>query len=364
MKFLAQVCRVVVGAVFVFSGLIKLNDPVGTQIKLEEYFEVFAQDWTWSAPFWEALVPGALWFSVLLCSLEVLAGVALLVQWNLRRTSWFLLALCLFFAFLTFYSAFYNAVTDCGCFGEMIKLKPWTSFWKDLILLVLILVILWRRNDFARPRTGWLVGLAALGCLGLGVYAIRHLPPYDGLAYAVGQSIPRNMKPSEPLRFRYIMTKGEETKEFDQYPTDTTYKFKEMVLLNEGAKPKITDYRVWNDSTDFTEESFRGNKLFILVQDVQKANQSTLDEIKTLVRSLEGSAVTPLLLTSSPQAEFEAFRHEHQLALPYFFVDFKVAKTISRSNPGLWLLHEGVVKGKWSYLDVPTKEEVLTNVAR
>lgn len=360
MKFLAHLCRVVVGAVFVFSGLVKLNDPVGTQIKLEEYFEVFAQDWPATAPFWESLVPYALWFSVLLCSLEVLAGVALLVQWNLRRTSWFLLALCTFFAFLTFYAAFFNKVTDCGCFGEMIKLKPWQSFYKDVILLALILVILWRRNDFARPRTGWAVGLAALACVGLGVYAIRHLPPYDGLAYAVGQSIPANQKPSEPLRFEYVMEKEGETYRFEQYPTDTTLKFKEMILLNENAKPRITDYRLWDDSTDFTQESFRGKKLFFIVQDVHKANVGTVDVVKNLLTSLRGTDVRPVVLTSSPRADFEAFRQQHGFgAVPYYFADFKVLKTILRTNPGLWLLRDGTVRGKWGYLDVPTKKEIL-----
>lgn len=360
MKFLAHLCRVVVGAVFVFSGLIKLNDPVGTQIKLEEYFEVFAQDWPASAPFWEALVPYALLFSVLLCSLEVLAGVALLVQWNLRRTSWFLLALCTFFAFLTFYAAFFNKVTDCGCFGEMIKLKPWQSFYKDIALLALLLVVLWRRKDFAQPRTGWAVGLAALACAGLGVYAIRHLPPYDGLAYAVGQHIPTNQKPSEPLRFEYVMERGGETYRFEQYPTDTTLKFREMILLNENAKPRITDYRLWDDSTDFTQESFRGKKLFFIVQDIHKAHTGTMDDVKNLLTSLRGTDVQPVVLTSSPRAEFEAFRRQHGLtALPFYFADFKVLKTILRTNPGLWLLRDGTVRGKWSYLDVPTKEEIL-----
>ncbi|MCY7350200.1 MAG: DoxX family protein [Cytophagaceae bacterium] len=361
MKFLANLCRILVGAVFVFSGLIKLNDPVGTQIKLEEYFEVFAQDWSWSAPFWEALVPYALGFSVFLCVLEVVLGVALLVNYRLRLTAWVLLVTTIFFGFLTFYSAYFNKVTDCGCFGEAIKLEPWTSFGKDVVLGLLTLVILWQRDAFRSARTGWVVALTTVACLGIGIYAIRHLPPVDLLAYKVGDNIPKNMKASEPLRFRYIMEKGGQTKEFDQYPTDTTYKFKDMVLLNESAKPRITDYRIWNDTTDFTEGSFRGKKLFIIIQDVKKAHLTTLEQIKALARDLENTDVTPIVLTSSPQADFDAFRHEHQLAVPYYFADFKVLKTIIRTNPGLWLLQDGVVKGKWSYLDVPTKADVLAN---
>jgi uncharacterized membrane protein YphA (DoxX/SURF4 family) len=364
MNLLANVCRLVVGAVFVFSGLIKLNDPVGTQIKLEEYFEVFAQDWPWSAPFWEALVPLALGFSIFLCVLEVVLGVALLVRYRLRLTTWILLVTIVFFGFLTFYSAYFNKVTDCGCFGEAIKLKPWTSFGKDVALGLLILVLLASRDALKSARTGWVVALATVLCVGIGVYAVRHLPVVDLLPYRVGDSIPRNLKPSEPLRFKYVMTRGNQTLEFEQYPTDTTLKFKEMVLLNESAKPKITDYRVWKDTVDFTEESFRGSKLFLVIQDVHHANLSTLDDLKTLTYSLKGSAVTPLVLTSSTAADYEEFRRQHHLDLPYYFGDFKVLKTILRTNPGLWLLRDGVVKGKWSFRDVPTKEEVLNNATR
>lgn len=359
MKLLAHIARIVTGAVFIFSGMIKLNDPVGTQLKLEEYFEVFAQDFSFMAGFWEALVPYALIFSVLLCSLEVIAGVCLLVSWNLKRTAWFLLALCAFFAFLTFYSAYFEKVTDCGCFGDTIKLKPWTSFWKDIILLVLILIILWQRKVFASPKTGKFVIASTIFCMFFGIYAIRHLPWHDGLAYAVGQNIPTNMKPSEPLRFKYTMTKDGKEVEFDQYPTDTTYKYKSMELLNENAKPRITDYRVWNNEGDLTDESFKGKKLLVLIGDIHKANTDHWAEINALTKSLEGSGITVWALSASPESEFMTFRHEHQIAIPYYFIDGKVAKTIIRSNPGLWLLNEGTVKGKWHHNDVPDKEAVL-----
>jgi uncharacterized membrane protein YphA (DoxX/SURF4 family) len=359
MKILAHIARIFTGVIFIFSGLIKLNDPVGTQIKLEEYFEVFAEDFGFMAGFWHLLVPYALVFSVLLCSLEVLAGIALLVQYNLKRTAWFLLALCVFFAFLTFYSAYFNKVTDCGCFGEMIKLKPWTSFWKDILLLVLILVILWQRSVFGNPKTGWMVGAAAVLCLGLGIYAIRHLPPYEGLAYAVGQHIPTNMKPSEPFRYKYIMTKNGEELEFDQFPTDTTLKFKEMIMLNENAKPKITDYNVFDAAGDFTQESFKGNRLFIIIGDVKKANTDHVQDLKALANSLQGSAVTPAILTSTSEAEFNRFKQQYGITTPHYYADYKVLKTIIRSNPGVWLMSNGTVKGKWHHNDTPTKEEVL-----
>jgi uncharacterized membrane protein YphA (DoxX/SURF4 family) len=363
MKYLVQVCRFLVGGVFVFSGLIKLNDPVGTQIKLEEYFDVFAQDMAALAPFWEALVPLALPLSVFLCSLEVVLGVALLLSYRPRLTATVLLALCVFFAFLTFYSAYFNKVTDCGCFGEMIKLEPWTSFWKDIILLVLILVMLAGIRYLPRHRTGGWVAAATLACVALGVYAVRYLPPYDGLPYAVGQHIPANRRPSAPLRFKYVVTRDGQSYEFEQYPTDTTYRFKEMIPLNPEANPRITDYRLWTDDADFTEESLRGAHLFVITQDVSKASTAHLDEIRALTQSLAGTAVRPALLTASSGEALASFQRAHNLSLPFYYADYKVLKTIVRSNPGVWLIVDGTVRGKWSHAAVPSKETVLEKVA-
>ena len=138
MKVLYTISRYFVGGLFIFSGLIKINDPVGTQIKLEEYFEVFSVDFT---PLFEYLVPFTLILSVILCTLEIVIGLALLMNYKIKITSVVLLSLILFFTFLTFYSAYFNKVTDCGCFGDAIKLSPWESFTKDIMLLFFSLII-------------------------------------------------------------------------------------------------------------------------------------------------------------------------------------------------------------------------------
>jgi len=191
MKIFAQISRVVVGLLFIFSGIIKLNDPIGTQYKLEEYFEVFATDLPAFHDFFMALVPLALYFSVFLCTAEVVLGIALLVAYKPRTISWLLLAIIVFFTFLTFYSAYFNKVTDCGCFGAAIKLTPWTSFGKDIFLLILILVIVYYRKKFKSYPTGIIVVISTLVSLGVAVYALRHLPIVDLLPYRVGASIPR-----------------------------------------------------------------------------------------------------------------------------------------------------------------------------
>ncbi|QJD81450.1 DoxX family membrane protein [Spirosoma rhododendri] len=359
MLWAARIARFLVGIVFIFSGLIKLNDPVGTQIKFEEYFEVFAQDVPLLHNFFLALVPFTLTMSVLFCAAEIILGVALLVSYKPKLTVWLLFFLITFFTFLTFYSAYFNRVTDCGCFGDAIKLKPWTSFGKDVVLTVLILFIIGHRNRITPRKTGWVVFLTTVLTLGLGVYAISFLPPLDLLPYAVGKSIPAQMKPSEPLRYRYVMEKNGKTETFEKYPTDTTYKFKEMQLVNESAKPKITDYRVWNDESDFTQQTFEGKKLFVIVKKTTDLDAGSLPAIRSLVDGLKGSDVKPYILTSVSDDEIKAFQNEFQLGgLPYYKVDATVLKTIMRSNPGTWLMQDGVVRGKWHYNTTPSAEEV------
>ncbi|MBD2704961.1 DoxX family membrane protein [Spirosoma sp. BT702] len=363
MLIAARTARILVGIVFIFSGLIKLNDPVGTQIKFEEYFEVFAQDIPFLHDFFMGLVPFTLVMSVLFCAAEVILGVALLASYKPKITVWLLFFLIIFFTFLTFYSAYFDRVTDCGCFGDAIKLKPWTSFGKDVVLTVLILFIIGHRNRLRARNTGWLVALTTVLTLALGVYAVQFLPPIDMLPYAVGKSIPTQMKPSEPLRYKYIMERAGQTVELDKYPTDQSYKFKEMVLVNESAKPKITDYRVWDDSGDYTQQTFEGKKLFIIIKNTTDIDAGSLPAIRELVEGLQGSDIKPYILTSTSDDEIKAFRKEYQLeSVPYYKADATVLKTIMRSNPGTWLMDNGVVRGKWHYNSTPEAEEVKQRV--
>jgi uncharacterized membrane protein YphA (DoxX/SURF4 family) len=363
MLIAARIAKVLVGIVFIFSGLIKLNDPIGTQIKFEEYFEVFAQDVPFLHNFFMGLVPFTLAMSVLFCAAEVILGVALLASYKPKTTTWLLFFLIVFFTFLTFYSAYFNRVTDCGCFGDAIKLKPWTSFGKDVVLTILILFIIGHRNRIRPRNTGWLVGITTVLTLALGIYAVQFLPPLDLLPYAVGKSIPAGMKPSEPLRYKYIMEKDGKTTEFEQYPSDQSYKFKEMVLVNESAKPKITDYRIWNDEGDFTQQTFEGNKLFVIVKTTKGIDAGSIPAIRSLAEGLKGSNVSTYILTSTSDDEIKAFRKEFQLEdIPYYKADATVLKTIMRSNPGTWLMKDGVVKGKWHFNTTPDAAEILERV--
>lgn len=362
MKILREFARYAVGALFIFSGIIKVNDPVGTQIKLTEYFEVFAAD---IAPFFEWFVPAALFLSVFLSVLEVVLGVALIIGYRMKITSWALLGIIVFFTFLTFYSAYFNKVTDCGCFGDAIKLTPWQSFYKDIILLVLIGIIFWQKDNYKPIFKNWFKGYfgevkvigATIFMTIMAIIAINHLPFIDFRAYKVGNNLPSLMKNSAPIRYMYVMEKDGETYELENYPTEAGFEYIDSYPINPEDEAKITDLNVWEGDTDYTEELMRGNKLLIIIHQVEKASTKKIDRLRNL--TYENPSYETWILTSSGYETFEAFRHKTQLAAPYFFADATVLKTMVRSNPGILLLKDGTVLEKWHYNDTPLSDEIV-----
>ncbi len=362
-KYIDLFSRIFVGGLFIFSGLIKLNDPVGTQIKMEEYFEVFAIDF---GSFFHIFVPWALEIGMVLIVLELALGFAVLLYYRMNVTMWVMLSLMVFFTFLTFYSAYFDKVTDCGCFGDAIKLTPWESFYKDIILMVFVLHLFWYRKTYQSVlRT--IEGHAVIGSvvaisLFLGIYAVRHLPFIDFRAYKVGNVIPEQMIPDEQPIIEYLFDKDGEEVASQQFLTeDNGYKYVSSRVVNEDKiTPKITDYRVTSpDGEDKTQYTFEGDRLMIVMFDVAKASTKNIAEISALTRALDGK-VDCFVLTSSGSEQMEAFRHEHQLAVPYYFADATVLKTILRSNPGLALWKNGKVLGNWHHNDTPSDEEVLS----
>lgn len=368
-KIADQVARFFVGGLFIFSGLIKLNDPIGTGIKMEEYFSVFADDF---GSFFNIFVPFALEIGMIMIILEIVLGVAVLIFYRMEITTVLLLVLMVFFTFLTFYSAYFNKVTDCGCFGDAIKLTPWESFFKDVVLMIPVLHLFWHRKRYVpalRTREGHVVvGAATVLCLVLGVYAIRHLPFIDFRAYRIGNHIPTQMEPEEQPIFEYVFVQkadGELVRS-DKYLMDTTmYTYHSVVQLNpDKTRPKITDFAVTTvEGEDITQQMFEGAKLLFIIYDVTKAEVGNMDDIVSLTRSLDGK-IEMMVLTASSARQFEGFRHEYQLAVPYYYADATVLKTIVRSNPGITLWVDGTVKGMWHHNDTPTSDEVLALVNR
>lgn len=375
MKITNRILAILVGLVFIFSGLIKLNDPVGTQIKLEEYFEVFKTDNTIGlsalSAVWSFFESWALTLSVILSSAEIILGVNLAFFYRPKNTIWTLFVLVTFFGFLTFYSAYFNKVTDCGCFGEVIKLTPWQSFWKDMALFVMIAFLIVQsfvqKEQFKEKpnRLGFIFStITVFVCLFISYYAIYHLPLVDFSVYRKGNNIQALMKPAEELKFgkevfTYTNLKTGEDESFEtwdaKYGDTTVYKYKsyEKPLLNPEAKPKITDYKITApDGSDYTEETFKGKKLLLVVQEALKSNANSYGKINPLLDGLDKD-ISLVILNGDGNTIFKPFAKQLNLKSPYFFVDKTVLKTMIRSNPGLILLNEGTVIAKWHYNDLP-----------
>ncbi|WP_162341662.1 BT_3928 family protein [Cyclobacterium salsum] len=357
-KTLLYVARLLVGGLFVFSGLIKVNDPVGTSIKMQEYFDVFATD---ISPLFEPLKSISLLVAVILVVLEVALGIMVLTGWKIKTGVYLLLAMILFFTFLTFYSAYFDKVTDCGCFGDAIKLTPWESFYKDLVLLGLILFMaIFRKHlpEGSSTAGKWMTVGSLIISLLLAIFAIRNLPFIDFRAFKEGVNISNAMQPSANLEYRYVMQKDGETMTFDQYPSDESYEFVEMQLKNPEALPKISDFAIWNDQGDHTEEILSGKKVLLLSHQISKMDLSInhMEQISALINAFQGTDVRMVLVAASSEAEMETFLAENGLKLGYYMADATVVKTIIRSNPGLVFLEDGTVLGKYHFRNTPAPE--------
>ena len=377
MRVFYTLSRYLVGLILIFSGVIKINDPVGTQIKLEEYFSLFSTDFT---SIFEILIPYALMISVFLCCLEIVIGVALIINYRMKLISKILLGLIVFFTFLTFYSAYFNKVTDCGCFGDAIKLTPWQSFYKDLILLSFSLIIYFLHSKLRYQdgffkikifednvfKNGVIIFISVISLI-ISYTAINFLPFVDFRPYKVGNYIPDLMQPSEELKYSYIMEKNGRNYEFDNYPNDESFTFKKIKLLNPEAEPKISDYSLWNEDGDFTNESFLGNKLFIVIHDVNKLgiDRRKINEFITKLKKLKSDInfwVEPIVLTSSDSKSLSSFLDKNKISIKSIYGDASVLKTMIRSNPGFLLMRNGTVRGKWHFNKFPDPTEILSGV--
>lgn len=362
MKWLDYLVRYFVGGLFIFSGLVKLNDPRGTEIKMEEYFEVFSTDF---AHFFEYLIPFAMFIGLLLIILEIVLGLAVLLNFKMKWTLWALGLLIIFFTFLTFYSAYFNKVTDCGCFGDAIPLTPWQSFSKDIMFIVLISYLVWR-VDYFKPWLSFktnsiILSVATILCIYVGIHAINHLPYIDFRPYGIGDNIYNNMQAPEQPIFVYTFEKdGQEVTSEKYLSKEDGYAYVGHKITNqENTIPKITDYNIWNDEQgDYTSQSFVGLKLFIIIY-----NAKTVDaieetaEIVQLINNL-GEEVEPIVLTASMGEDMVQFLTENNLNIPFFYGDATVLKAMIRSSPGMMLLNNGTVIGKWHYNDFPDVDEV------
>lgn len=359
MKYLVAICRFLVGVLFIISGLIKLNDPMGFSFKLQEYFS----EGVLNLPFLE---PAALYIALVLVIIEVLLGVMLLFGFKPKLTVWSLVAMIVFFTFLTWYSAYFNKVTDCGCFGDAVKLTPWQSFSKDVVLLVLILILVagikYIKPLFPSLMNTVLIMISFLACIAFGNHVLNHLPVKDFRPYKIGANIEDGMHVPEGAPkaiFEYswkfnvngkekvVVTNGD-------YPTvDGDFVDVTTTEVQAGYIPPVHDFTIERDGEDMAAEFLDMDKLVMIISyDLTKANTTAFANIKTFADKALAKGYTVIGMSASGPELTDPLIQKYHLPFDFYFTDQTTLKTIVRANPGVLVLHKGTIEQKAHYNDL------------
>jgi uncharacterized membrane protein YphA (DoxX/SURF4 family)/peroxiredoxin len=315
MKILVHIARILVSIIFIFSGFVKLVDPLGSAYKFQEYFGADVLNL-------EFLIPYALPFSIALILAEIMLGVTLILGYLPKLTVWSLLLLMVVFLYLTWYSAYYDKVTDCGCFGDAVKLTPWETFYKNIIL-ILLAILLVLKVKFIKPLFGiailkWASFISFVLFLYIAYHVLVHLPLIDFRPYAVGKSIPEGME-----------------------------------FVGEEMPPIHDFYLETEDGENFTEKVLASeNVLLVLAYNLDKSDAKGFSAIKTTTDQALKNNYEVYALSSSLNEEFEAIKKAYDFNFDVLFCDETTLKTIIRANPGVIHLENGVVAGKWNWIDL------------
>ena len=372
MKVFVTVARILTGLLFIFSGLVKAIDPKGLAFKMQEFFEA------WSG---SGFMPGlmktfdeyALTFSIIMITLEVIVGVALLIGWKKKITIPVLLLLMIFFTFMTAYVLFTGKIRACGCFGDCIPLTPIQTFTKDIVLLLLAIFLLFNTkyiSPIAKPFFSFLYMMAAtILVLFLQWYVLRNLPIADCLPYKKGnnilelQKMPGNAIPDK-YDFLFIYKKDGVEKEFKADATpDSTWEFvdRKQTLIQKGSNniPVISDFSLTtesgNDSTDAILNT-AGEYYLLYIKELESYPKQWEGDIE-LVKNLSNRKKTFYVVTSQIAKVKNRFKdllakeNRDISTIKFLSCDATVMKTVARVNPTLYLMNGPVVKDKYPWTD-------------
>jgi uncharacterized membrane protein YphA (DoxX/SURF4 family) len=355
-----QFSRIFVGILFIISGLIKLNDPIGFSYKLDEYFS----ESVFNMPFF---VPLTLAIALFLVTLEVVLGVMLLIGYKAKYTIWSLLLLVILFTFLTFYSAYFNVVKDCGCFGDALHLTPWQSFSKDLVLLFFIIILFFNQKHIAPLFTAKvqniLVVLSIVLCSLMGYYVINHLPIKDFRPFKVGTNIRKSMEipdnaPKSVIEMVFIYNVNGVHKEFTEkdlmsIPEGAVFVDRKDKVLVEGYVPPIHDFKLEFNEEDKTNLILSKEKVLLIVAyDLSKANPETLQKLNILNKKAVSKGYYVSLVTGSSKTVVDKTKKYYGFNFEILFCDATTLKTIERANPSFVILNTGHVSQKVHYNDL------------
>jgi uncharacterized membrane protein YphA (DoxX/SURF4 family) len=362
-KLIRNIARFLIGLVFIFSGFAKAIDPLGSAYKFTDYFDAFHMGF---------FTPLSLVLAILLSTAELLIGLNLFLKIRMRESAWALLIFMSFFTLLTLISALTDPVTDCGCFGDALILTNWQTFIKNLIFFIPTIIVFQQRNQFLGKLSDgieWTITAVLFsGIVLLSVYCLMHLPLIDFRPYKVGTNIAESMKipegmPVDDYETVLVYEKNGIRKEFSlnspEKPwSDSTWKWVETrnVLVKEGYHPPIHDFSLTSESgIDYTQQllSDTGYSFLIVSYDLSKANPKGMNRVNELVSHALAAGYRVYGMTASIDEEVNHFKTEHKISYEFYTTDEITLKTMIRCNPGVILIKEGIVIGKWQFRDIP-----------
>ncbi len=362
--------RLIAGIVFVYSGFVKGIDPLGSTYKFVDYFVAFNI---------EFMEPLALPLSVLLSSAEMLIGVMLLAGIHMIIASWAVLIFMGFFTVLTFIIALTDPVADCGCFGDAIILTNWETFYKNVVLMVFVVALFVRRKKFGLFFHGrlWEWGAVIfffLAILGISLYSYRNLPVIDYRPFSTGTDIVEKMSippdaPADEYEITLYYEKDGEVRAFsvDEIP-DSSWEWvrTESTLISRGYEPPITGFHIESvrEGIDYTYDILEddGYAFLLISYNLDKASEKSINRINNIARWSAERNIRFAGLTASPVTQIENFTGRTDAGYEFYHSDEITLKTIIRSNPGLVLLKEGTILGKWHYRNIPYTDELKDNL--
>ena len=362
MKILVNICRLLVAIVFLFSGFVKGVDPLGFTYRLEDYFIAFGTEWA---------IPFALFLTIFLCAVEFTLGAALLFNFRLKYLAWPLLLMMVFFFGLTLNDAINNPVPDCGCFGDAIKLTNWQTFYKNVILIIPVIIIFLYRNKYKSlfvPRIdNWGIAIIFLGFSFFSFYQYRHLPLIDFLGWKKGTDlVPDN--PGQAKTFLTYRNKNTgEQKEYlsPNYPwNDSTWtaswEFVSQRIDDSGVIKGHSLKIVDAGGNDYTETYINnpGYQFLVASYSLSSAPGKGLEKINKFSEEVISAGHSIVLLTGDPLEDIKGLHPD----LEVFNADDVELKMMIRANPGVILLKDGIVMEKWHWRDVPDYEDLKEEI--
>ena len=361
-RLFTHFCRVIVALAFIFSGAVKSMDPWGTALSVNNYLV------TYNLEFFN---PIATIFSIWLCGAELMMGCMLLFKVRIRMCSTFATASMIFFTILTLLSATVMPVEDCGCFGDVVKLTPWESFFKNLVLLPLIMVVWWRyRPDrmfaFSRLEAS-LAALFLTFSMGVGTYCYLHLPPVDLLPYKEGTNIAqamdearnRQMQSDVVLVYRNIRTGKLREFSLDDHAwqNDSRWEWVDTRVAADVAdrvEPMILEFYISDEQGEVTDSllSIKGNLYMLCVTKRTQISDSCEERLRLVVEQAAAEEASVICLTPEPitRPTYHSFAGSEQVRC--YNIDSKTMKTMLRANTGLVVLTDGIITRKANCRDI------------